>query len=196
MEKTSSLGSYLKELRHSFTPTVYLEGVATGTGVSESFLCNVENGNRCLTPEMAQKIAVYFYKNRLGQQKVFLDLLKRIVIYQYPQAEILLNGGEPPNIYFIKRLNQDIKTANICVEELTERVGMAPETLELIRAGEGIIPREQIFMLALALGQRPTEYLLLSGYLPYETMNVLMESDVLLKGLAIATEMQGETDGK
>jgi hypothetical protein len=107
-----------------------------------------------------------------------------------------LNGGEPPNIYFIKRLNQDIKTANICVEELTERVGMAPETLELIRAGEGIIPREQIFMLALALGQRPTEYLLLSGYLPYETMNVLMESDVLLKGLAIATEMQGETDGK
>jgi hypothetical protein len=88
------------------------------------------------------------------------------------------------------RLHQDFVNSSLTSKDIAKIIGKEnPDITEWIFKGLQPLSRNQIFVLAKALGQPPLEYLLLAGYLPYECLELLTNSPLMLKALGIASQI-------
>ncbi|AJF08252.1 helix-turn-helix domain-containing protein [Geoalkalibacter subterraneus] len=185
----SELGELIHKLRTQEQPARSITDLAQLLGISASYLSQIEKGHKCPAPEIAEKLSKIYGQTEIQRRKIFESLLQRIIVFRYPQAQGLFARGEYPNPHFLKRVKKDLDTYVVPFEEIAENLGVSVDAFEDILEAEHPITREQIFLLARTLGQNPTEYLLLAGFMPYETMEVLIGAPNLLKTLAAAAQI-------
>ena len=177
----------VKHLRtNSFRGPLTQRLVAKIIGRPIEYVSQLENGKAGLDTKDVEDLSVFFGQNKLDQRMIYRALLKATIIHRFPEAQDLIDAqGEvlPPQV--IKRIKKDLEGFDTARK--ARLLEVSEEAFQDILDGLRPISRKQLFTLAKALGQNPVEYLLLSARMPYETLDVLINSPNLFDTLVRAS---------
>jgi len=196
MSKDFQVGDIIKNLRTNTAPIIPVTNLAKMLKVSPSFLSQIETGKKCPSVDLAEKIANIYGKDKVKQKNIFDSLLKGIILYKYPEAKHLFVRGEYINPRFCERLKMDWNASGVNKGEVAIKVGLKEADIEWALLEELPISRKQVYMLAKALHQNTTEYLLLSCFMPYESLKILIDSPNVMQTLLMASKMAKKDSGE
>lgn len=140
------------------------------------------------SPEIIKRIANVAGKTEEEKKSIYRKLLLerakatlpdeiKDIFDENKEKQIIGGGGMP--LPFISRLKEDLKKNRDNLEFIYKQTGLTREDLKSVLESRGILTREKVISLALALKQPVDQYLILADYMPDELKEYLSNQHLL-----------------